>query len=300
MLETIYEARVIVLLAFICVMTGVMIGVLISLVKMKNKLETIYEAVTTNLYRIDMTRNDLKIATQQIEELKKLHRETKYTVTNIEQLARSFQKLNEKWPKPGEVVELGEIDVNMHMTPAFEKLMEIVESVGKSSEKASESMKKIENAVRGTHSEWDVDDMTLELKITGKEGSEKFESLLKAVEEHRWDDSDSELEGMIEDGLEGGLGRDLDELDIHMISREEYLFGGQHEFSKHRLWYDTVKNILRCSTGLFNSEDFEPESADFLGDGLFYFGVSSESKNVVYIRNHILKADFMVEKASVV
>ena len=244
-----------------------MFYVVLSISLLKKKLETIYEAITTNLYRIDMTRTDLKIATQQIEELKKLHRETKYTVTNIEKLTRSIQKMNEKWPKPGEVVELGEREL-------------------------------------GTHSEWDIDDLTVELKITGKENSEQFDSLLKAVEEHRWDDSEDEVGGiieqMIEDGLEGGLGQDLDELDIHMISREEYLFGGQHEFSKHRLWYDTVKNILRCTAGLFNSEEFDPESADFLGDGLFYFGVSSENKNVVYIRNHILKADFMVEKASVV
>ena len=270
--------------AFICVMAVFMIYTALSISLLKKKLETIYEAIMIEGLHTEALRKDLEMATKQIAELREMHRKTKYTVTNIEELMRGRKRSNEQWPKPGEVVELGEIDVNMHMTPAFEKLMEVVEAVGKSSDKASESMEKVENAVRGTHSEWDIDDFM--------------------VEEHRWDDSEDEVGGiieqMIEDGFEGGLGQDLDELDIHMISREEYLFGGQHEFSKHRLWYDTVKNILRCTAGLFNSEEFDPESADFLGDGLFYFGVSSENKNVVYIRNHILKADFMVEKASVV
>lgn len=89
-------------------------------------------------------------------------------------------------------------------------------------------------------------------------------------------------------------------LDIHMISRDEYLFGNYHEYSKHTLWYDTVKDVIRLSKGLFSNNEFTPATATFLGDGLKYFGVCSENKNVIYIRNHDLKADFMIEKASVV
>lgn len=86
---------------------------------------------------------------------------------------------------------------------------------------------------------------------------------------------------------------DEDEIDIHLITPEDYHFA--NGFSKNELTYypntDQVKYFFDDDTCLA-MEDI-PE---YIGDGLLFFGMNVQEPNVVYVRNHVLNADFRIEK----
>lgn len=271
-------------------MVGALAACVVMLKRFQTRLEAIYEAVMLILDIVDRRyqeinqmsekigdiRNDLNVCHDKLdiiirsmppsdEESDTEHRDYEVTIKieseAFDELVETLEKIKEdEWPEPGEVVELEERDVD-------ETLKKVVNRASETTMSMTEAAASLMDLDLNTYSEYDVDDITLEKRVR----EESKES----------------------------PGQAADDLPIHMISREEYLFGEIHEYGKFRLWYDTVKDIVRCSTGLFNSEEFEPATATFLGDGLRFFGVSSQNKNVIYIRNHKLKADFMVEKASV-
>lgn len=87
-----------------------------------------------------------------------------------------------------------------------------------------------------------------------------------------------------------------DELDVHLITAEEYYFG--NGYSKNELSYypntDQVKYFFDDDTCLA-MEDI-PE---YIGEGLLFFGMNVKEPNVVYVRNHVLNADFRIEKVAV-
>lgn len=89
---------------------------------------------------------------------------------------------------------------------------------------------------------------------------------------------------------------DEDELDIHLITPEDYHFA--NGYSKNELTYspntDQVKYFFDDDTCL-SMEDI-PE---YIGDGLLFFGMNIQEPNVVYVRNHVLNADFRIEKFEV-
>lgn len=84
-----------------------------------------------------------------------------------------------------------------------------------------------------------------------------------------------------------------DELDIHLITPEEYHFA--NGFSKNELKYypnsDQVRYYFTDNTYL-HMEDI-PE---YIGEGLVFFGMNTQEPNIVYVRNHILNSDFRIEK----
>lgn len=86
---------------------------------------------------------------------------------------------------------------------------------------------------------------------------------------------------------------DEDEIDIHLITPEDYHFA--NGYSKNELTYypntDQVKYFFDDDTCLA-MEDI-PE---YIGDGLLFFGMNVQEPNVVYVRNHVLNADFRIEK----
>ena len=86
---------------------------------------------------------------------------------------------------------------------------------------------------------------------------------------------------------------DEDELDIHLITAEEYHFG--NGYSKNELKYfpnaDQVRYYFTDNTYLC-MEDVP----DYIGDGLVFFGMNTKEPYVVYVRNHTLNADFRIEK----
>lgn len=87
-----------------------------------------------------------------------------------------------------------------------------------------------------------------------------------------------------------------DELDIHLITPEMYYFA--NGYSKNELKYypntDQVKYFFTDNTCLA-MEDI-PE---YIGDGLMFFGMNVQEPDVVYVRNHILNADFRIKKVEV-
>lgn len=267
-------------------MVGALVACVVMLKLFQTRLEAIYEAVMLILDIVDRRyqeinqmsekisdiRNDLNVCHDKLdiiirsmppsdeEDDAECHAHEFTIKIESEAFDELAEAVENEWPEPGEVVELEERDVD----EAFKKVANRASETTMNMTEAAASLMDLD---LNTYSEYDVDDL---------------------------------VDKKAEDTCKEGPGQAADDLPIHMISREEYLFGEIHEYGKFRLWYDAVKDILRCSTGLFNSEEFEPATATFLGDGLRFFGVSSQNKNVIYIRNHNLKADFMVEKASVI
>lgn len=301
-----------------CVL-GALIACVVMLNAYQKQLEEIFKAVTAILYTVDGSyekigdiRNDLNVCHDKLDII-----------------IRSMPP-GDEWPEPGEVVELGEVDFvgsicERIAPPEFKKRMETVDDIKEveSEEESSASREFYEKTAKPLAEKFN-EGLDLGLKKASDKALNALEDLAKATADALFSETESRyldevgeemdkatynyskirryVEPVLKDEEvdEDESNRCADELDIHMISREEYLFGGLHEFSKHKLWYDTVKDVLRQTNGLFNSHEFEPATATFLGDGLRFFGVSSENKNVIYIRNHKLKADFMVEKASVI
>lgn len=102
--------------------------------------------------------------------------------------------------------------------------------------------------------------------------------------------------GDTESHKDGYTADDEDELDIHLITPEDYHFA--NGYSKNELTYfpntDQVKYFFDDDTCL-SMEDI-PE---YIGDGLLFFGMNIQEPNVVYVRNHVLNADFRIEKFEV-
>jgi hypothetical protein len=80
--------------------------------------------------------------------------------------------------------------------------------------------------------------------------------------------------------------------DILLLDPEEYLFG---EYKKMRLIYNKEDDKLRY-VGPYTL--YEPcyflHPSKIIGDGLSFFGFRSGEDNVVYVRNHTLKTDFVI------
>lgn len=258
-----------------------MVGALVACVVMLNAYQKRLEAILVDVAAIqedvECIHTDVIITKRVVDEIHEMVEDEEDDAEchahefTIKIESEAFDELAEavenEWPEPGEVVELEERDAD----EAFKKVANRASETTMNMTEAAASLMDLD---LNTYSEYDVDDIVCDVMDDRKEGPGQCP-----------DDRPIACE---------------DDLPIHMISREEYLFSEIHEYGKFRLWYDTVKDILRCSTGLFNSEEFEPTTATFLGEGLRFFGVSSQNKNVIYIRNHKLKADFMVEKASVI
>lgn len=92
-----------------------------------------------------------------------------------------------------------------------------------------------------------------------------------------------------------------EEDDIHLISAEEFYLTNR-DYTKDRLFYAEEDATLRY---IPDNEDerkvyiAEDDAADYIGDGLRFFGVRSNDPNVVYVRNNKLKTDFRVCKFGV-
>lgn len=230
-----YEYAVYVLTGLFCVLTLLVAACIILLVKCYNRLETIFEGVTSNLEAIKNSHKDLLLVMRDVGQLHRIFRETDNKIDDI------IEDLNEMY--------LDKKCKDVQKTPEFEK-------IGSSAANASESLKMLEDAVY--------------------------------------------LQKGFEDGVKDGLRRcpDDSELDVVMISKEEYMFGNTQEYSKFKLWYNPESNTLRYTKTIFDFADFNAVNAStFLGDGLWYFGVNSGLEpNIIYIRNNRLKADFMIEK----
>lgn len=84
---------------------------------------------------------------------------------------------------------------------------------------------------------------------------------------------------------------DDEDLDIHMITKEEFYF--DNEFDTAHLIYDEQAGVVYydgMSDVVFNDYPV------LIGDGLRYFGVNGKDPNVIYIRNHKLGCDFEVTR----
>lgn len=117
------------------------------------------------------------------------------------------------------------------------------------------------------------------------------------IEEYGWTPEPEEEDG---GDLEAGeLIVEVDELPIHLITPNQYFFEKGHD--KFDMQYDSVSgNLLYCYSldGVSENVLDVGNISECIGDGLKYFGVSSNDDEVVYIRNNIFHADFMIKKVS--
>lgn len=98
------------------------------------------------------------------------------------------------------------------------------------------------------------------------------------------------LDELCEEDEEEDL-EDDEDLDIHMITKEEFYF--DNEFDTAHLIYDEQSGVVYydgMSDIVFNDYPV------LIGDGLRYFGVNGKDPNVIYIRNHKLGCDFEVTR----
>ena len=84
-----------------------------------------------------------------------------------------------------------------------------------------------------------------------------------------------------------------DEIDIHLITAEQYHFG--NGYSKNELKYFPNTDQVVCDIDSYTRLVME-DIPEYIGDGLLFFGMNVKEPNVVYVRNHILNADFRIEK----
>jgi hypothetical protein len=92
---------------------------------------------------------------------------------------------------------------------------------------------------------------------------------------------------------------DVVEDDIHLIGSEEYLF--DNDYQKAVITYKPNKGKIECMRDDNSQYRFGciTHPSKIIGDALQFFGVRSGEDDVVYVRNHILKMDFRVEKLHV-
>lgn len=84
-----------------------------------------------------------------------------------------------------------------------------------------------------------------------------------------------------------------DEIDIHLITAEQYHFG--NGYSKNELKYFSNTDQVVCNIDSYTRLVIE-NIPEYIGDALVFFGMNVKEPNVVYVRNHILNADFRIEK----
>ena len=84
-----------------------------------------------------------------------------------------------------------------------------------------------------------------------------------------------------------------EELEVHLIKPEEYYF--ENEYDPYALVYHVKSGQLRYYTTPYLFIDIENIS-ELVGEGLMFFGINSKEPNVVYVRNHNMKADFRIER----
>lgn len=93
-----------------------------------------------------------------------------------------------------------------------------------------------------------------------------------------------------------------EELDIHLISKEQWTFDvfdtGHYELK----YYPNSDRVVYMNHTLNDAgnaivEEVEIENvAECIGDGLKFFGVRSGDENTVYVRNNRFKSDFEIKK----
>ena len=89
-----------------------------------------------------------------------------------------------------------------------------------------------------------------------------------------------------------------DELDIHLISKEQWMFDNNHYRHYDLKYYPNADRLVYVYNDWDKeNEEFEIENvAECVGDGPKFFGVRSSDENVVYIRNNKFNVDFKIEK----
>ena len=123
-----------------------------------------------------------------------------------------------------------------------------------------------------------------------------LENNVRYLLERVGEEDTSETEKFIEDFIKG---EPEAEDDIHLIDSEEYLF--DNDYQKAVITYKPDKGKIECMRDDNSQYRFGciTHPSKIIGDALQFFGVRSGEDDVVYVRNHILKMDFRVEKLPV-
>lgn len=95
------------------------------------------------------------------------------------------------------------------------------------------------------------------------------------------------------------LGIEVDELPIHLITPNQYMF--EAGFDKFELEYSETSDILVYYYGT-DEDSWEniviDNVTECVGDALKFFGVNAKDDRHVYVRNNIFHADFRIVKVN--
>ena len=96
----------------------------------------------------------------------------------------------------------------------------------------------------------------------------------------------------------GELTIEIEEDPIHLITPNQFFFENNGH-SQFKLEYASDCDELRFYYNDFSDEHIVIDNIDqCIGDGLKFFGVNSKNDDVVYVRNNVFNADFMITKVS--
>jgi hypothetical protein len=89
---------------------------------------------------------------------------------------------------------------------------------------------------------------------------------------------------------------EIDEDPIHLITQNQYFFEKGHDKFDLR-YYSDLGDLCFHFDPLDDSKFIVIDNvAECVGDALKFFGLDSKNDRVVYVRNNIFKADFMIER----
>lgn len=89
-----------------------------------------------------------------------------------------------------------------------------------------------------------------------------------------------------------------DELDIHLISKEQWMFDDSVKRHYELAYYPNSDRLVYVDDFFDDKADeFVIDNvAEVIGDGLKFFGVRSGDENTVYVRNNKFQSDFEIKK----
>ena len=159
---------------------------------------------------------------------------------------------------------------------------------------------KIQDKVEDIHDMTDVLDNRLDPIMYGVNKVQEMVEELCEWEPADEDEEDDLKPGEVETVGELKLRVEVDELPIHLITPNQFMF--EAGYDKFELEYSQAFDSLmyRYSDGDEDSwEQFVIGNVEeCIGDGLKFFGVSGNDDGRVYVRNNIFHADFMIRKVT--
>lgn len=89
---------------------------------------------------------------------------------------------------------------------------------------------------------------------------------------------------------------EIDEDPIHIITPNQFFFENNGHTQYKLDYYASEDSVYYYYSDTTDEHIILGNVAECIGDALKYFGVNSRNDKVVYVRNNVFKADFMIER----